>query len=399
MEKQVYRKAGKRPQPRAGALLALFILLVFGFAVYNVFSPKRETSELENRRLAQLPAPSAKTLLNGQWADDLATYLQDQVAFRDFWIDLESAVNSLLFAKTEESDILLGKDGWMFTKLFTVSQETQTQLQKNLDAVTAFAARHPGHVTFLLAPSASVIYPEMLPAGAPMADEDAMLDDIFAQVGAAAQVIDLRPVFTAAKDEYLYFKTDHHWTPQGAHLAYQQFCALKGLTPFDAAAHETATVEDFYGTHYSAARRWDVQPDHITYYPLDNPMTVYQIDGEAAYTPLYTEPLINTEKFATRDKYAAFLDGNNGYSTIEGDGEGSILVIKDSYANSFVPYLTANYAKIGVVDLRNFSYGLDSTIEAEGYDEVLVLYNFQTFIADKRVVYIDRPTTLTGADE
>ena len=128
-------------------------------------------------------------------------------------------------------------------------------------------------------------------------------------------------------------------------------------------------------------------------------MTVYQIDGEAAYTPLYTEPLINTEKFATRDKYAAFLDGNNGYSTIEGDGEGSILVIKDSYANSFVPYLTANYAKIGVVDLRNFSYGLDSTIEAEGYDEVLVLYNFQTFIADKRVVYIDRPTTLTGADE
>ena len=80
-------------QPRAGALLALFILLIFGFAVYNVFSPKRETSELENRRLAQLPAPSAKTLLNGQWADDLATYLQDQVAFRDFWIDLESAVS------------------------------------------------------------------------------------------------------------------------------------------------------------------------------------------------------------------------------------------------------------------------------------------------------------------
>ena len=117
------------------------------------------------------------------------------------------------------------------------------------------------------------------------------------------------------------------------------------------------------------------------------------------FSPDADFPLINTEKFATRDKYAAFLDGNNGYSTIEGDGEGSILVIKDSYANSFVPYLTANYAKIGVVDLRNFSYGLDSTIEAEGYDEVLVLYNFQTFIADKRVVYIDRPTTLTGADE
>ena len=116
--------------------------------------------------------------------------------------------------------------------------------------------------------------------------------------------------------------------------------------------------------------------------------------GEAAYEPERTENLINADKFATRDKYAAFLDGNNGYSTIEGNGTGSILVVKDSYANSFIPYLTANYAKIGVVDFRNFKYGLDSTIEKEGYDEVLVLYNFQTFIADTNLIYITRPTTL-----
>ena len=104
--------------------------------------------------------------------------------------------------------------------------------------------------------------------------------------------------------------------------------------------------------------------------------------------------MVNTDKLSTRDKYGAFLDGNNGYSVIEGDGEGSILVVKDSYANSFVPYLTANYAKIGVVDFRNFAYGLDSTIEAEGYDQILILYNFQTFLSDSHVIYIDRPTTL-----
>ena len=92
-------------------------------------------------------------------------------------------------------------------------------------------------------------------------------------------------------------------------------------------------------------------------------------NGETQYTARVTEPIVNTEKLATRDKYAAFLDGNNGYSVIEGDGEDSILVVKDSYANCFVPFLTANYAKIGVVDLRNFSYGLDTTIESEGYDD------------------------------
>ena len=111
--------------------------------------------------------------------------------------------------------------------------------------------------------------------------------------------------------------------------------------------------------------------------------------------PETTENIVNMQKFNTRDKYAAFLDGNNGYSTIEGRGTGSILVVKDSYANSFVPYLTENYAKIGVVDFRNFKYGLDSTIEKEGYDEVLVLYNFQTFIADTNLIYISRPSTLS----
>lgn len=398
MARYIHRKAGRETGARPGTVLALFLFLLVGFSVLNFFWPKRDMSDLENRKLAQLPSFSIKTLLNGDFLQDFSTYMQDQVAFRDTWIDLESAFNNLAFGKVEESNILLGKDGWMFTKLFDVSPDTQKQLSKNLDAVTNFASRHPGKVTFLLAPSASVIYPEKLPVGAPMVDENAMLDDIFSQVSSSADVLDLRDVFTREKDEYLYYKTDHHWTTQGAYLAYQQFCQLKGLTPFDTAARESVSIPDFYGTHYSAARRWDVQPDVITYYPLDNPMTIYDITGETQYSARKTETMVNTEKFQTRDKYAAFLDGNNGYSVIEGNGEGSILVVKDSYANCFVPFLTENYAKIGVVDLRNFSYGLDSTIESEGYDQVLILYNFQTFIADNRVVYLDRPTTLTSAE-
>lgn len=398
MSRYIHRKAGRDTGARPGALLALFIFLLVGFSVLNLFWPKRDMSELENRKLAQFPAFSVKALLNGTWFGDLSEYVQDQVAFRDGLIDLESAFNNLVFAKTEEGGILLGKDGWMFTKLFDISDSTQKQLDKNLQAVTSFASRHPGKVTFLLAPSASVIYPEMLPAGAPMVDENAMLNDIFAQVSSTADVIDMRPVFTQQKEQYLYYKTDHHWTTQGAYLAYEQFCQLKGLSPFDTNAYQAESVPGFYGTHYSATRRWNVQPDTITYYPLDNPMTIFDIGAETEYTPRTTESMINTEKFGTRDKYAAFLDGNNGYSVIEGNGEGSILVVKDSYANCFVPFLTANYEKIGVVDLRNFSYGLDSTIESEGYDQILILYNFQTFIADNRVVYMDRPTTLTKSE-
>lgn len=392
MSKVVYRKSGRR----AGVpLLAASALLLLGLAIANLVWPKRDMIELENRKAAQFPAFSVEALLDGRWQSGFARWMQDQFLLRDAWINTQRAADEIVFQKAEEGGILLGKDQWMFTKLFTIDDATRQQTAKNVQAVAEFAARYPGKVTFLLAPSASVIYPEALPAGAPMADENALLDDIFAQVGESAAVIDLREPFTARRDEYLYFKTDHHWTTNGAYRAYEQFCALKGLTPFDRDAHEAVTVEDFQGTHYSATRLWNVKNDTITYYPLPNQMTIYNITGEAQYEPMTTENLINTDKFATRDKYAAFLDGNNGYSVIEGDGEGSILVVKDSYANSFIPYLTANYEKIGVVDFRNFKYGLDSTIEREGYDEVLILYNFQTFIADTDLIYISRPTTLS----
>ncbi len=395
MSKVVYRKAGRR------AIYPLVIfgaVLLFGGTLLNLFWPKRTQIELENRKAAQFPAFSIEGLLDGSWQSSFATWMQDQFVLRDQWINAQRATDEIVFQKVEEGGILIGKDQWMFTKLFTVDDSTQKQLDKNVQAVSDFAAKYPGKVTFLLAPSASVIYSEELPAGAPMVDENAMLDEIFSEIGQNADVLDLRDVFTANKDQYLYFKTDHHWTPLGAYLAYQQFCTRKGLTPFDYATRESATVEDFQGTHYSATRLWNVENDSITYSPLENPMTIFRITGEAQYEPETTENLINTEKFSTRDKYAAFLDGNNGYSVIEGNGTGSILVVKDSYANSFIPYLTENYAKIGVVDFRNFKYGLDSTIAQEGYDQILILYNFQTFIADTNLIYISRPSTIqTGS--
>ena len=394
--KETYHAAkGKKSRGIVGyASLILFFALLFGFSVLNVFWPKRTLSELENRKLAQLPSFSWNALFSGDLFEDFSSYVQDQVAFRDGWIDLQSDFNALCLQKVEQNGILLGKDHWMFTKNFGTPDTKQ--LDKNVKAVAEFGTRYPGRVTFLLAPSASVIYPEELPFAAPMVDENSMLDDIFAAVSPSASVIDLRPVYTAAKEDYLYYRTDHHWTTHGAYLAYQQFCALKGLTTFDLSAHEAVEVPDFYGTHYSSTRFWNVEPDTITYYPLDNPMTVYQVNGEADFSTAETANMIDTAKFDTRDKYAAFLGDNNGYSVIEGDGEGSILVIKDSYANSFVPYLTANYAKIGVIDFRNYSFGPDSIIEQEGYDQILVLYNFQTFLTDTKVIYLNRPSSLSN---
>ena len=369
----------------------LFFLFIFGFMIVDATYPTREFSELENTKLSQRPAFSFSALMNNEWTADYASYIKDQVAFRDAWIDLQSRSESLLFQKAELGGMLMGKDNMMFTRMFALKRTEQKQLPANISAVEQFAARHPGQVTFLLAPSASVIYSDYLPFHAPMLDESGYLDEIFSRVEAAgANILDLRGLFTEHRDEYLYYRTDHHWTTHGAYLAYTAFCRQQGLVPFVTAAHQAVEVENFYGTSYSASRAWNAVPDILTYYELPNQMTIYNTPAEGVYETASTGKMYNYDALSTRDKYAVFLHGNPGYSVIEGDGEGSILVVKDSYANSFIPFLTANYAKVGVVDFRNFPYGLDGLMQNEGYEQVLILYNFQTFKSDGKLYTLNR---------
>lgn len=360
-------------------LLVLFFLFIFCFMIADGLWPKRAESELERRKLAQFPDFSFSSLVKNEWTAKYGEYTKDQVIVRDSWLKAQSLCESLLFQKEEIGGAMIGKNDALFTKMFALTPTEEKLLQKNTTLVQQFIEKFPGQVTFLLAPSSSVINAEELPANTPMLDENARLDGIFSTVS-EADSLDLRDSFTAAKDDVqLYYDTDHHWTSYGAYLAYQQFCQLRGLTPMEVTESDYTIVPDFYGTTYSKALYWKSKPDSIAYLDLPNAMTVWNVSPTFELTENFTATMYDKSKLEQGDKYAMFLYGNNGYSTIEGDGEGSILVVKDSYANSFIPYLTANYARIGVIDPRGFGLSVADFAQQEGYDEVLLLFNFQSF--------------------
>lgn len=360
-------------------LLVLFFLFIFCFMIADGLWPKRAESDLERRDLAQFPKFSFSSLVKNEWTAKYGEYTKDQVIERDSWLKAQSLCESLLFRKEEIGGAMIGKNDALFTKMFALTPTEEKLLQKNTTLVQQFIEKFPGQVTFLLAPSSSVINAEELPANTPMLDENARLDTIFSTVG-EANSLDLREPFTAAKDDVqLYYDTDHHWTSYGAYLAYQQFCQMRGLTPMEVSESDYTTVPGFYGTTYSKALYWKSKPDTIAYLDLPNAMTVWNVSPTFELTENFTATMYDKSKLETGDKYAMFLYGNNGYSTIEGDGEGSILVVKDSYANSFIPYLTANYARIGVIDPRGFGLSVADFAQQEGYDEVLLLFNFQSF--------------------
>ena len=367
-------------------VLILFSVFFVGMFLLDCVTPDRTVSELENTTLTQRPKVTAQILSSAglnRFFNDYTQYTKDQIPGRDAWISLQSFVETALLQKTQSGGILLGDKGQMFDRTYGLVSSEERTLPRNIAAVASLAARCPGKVYVMVAPAASSIYPEQVPAHAPLLQEESYLSQIQAAVEQAGGVyLPLKDALSAHKDEYIYYRTDHHWTTQGAYYAYSELCSALGLEPFDRAAHTAVDVPDFYGTFYSRARTWNAQPDTLTYYDLDNPLTIYTVTGPGMPTEGQTTGLYDLDKLDVYDKYAAFLHGNNGLSRVEGDGEGRILVIKDSYANSFVPFLTANYAQIDVVDLRNYNYGLDGLIAENGYDQILVLYSFDSFKSD-----------------
>jgi hypothetical protein len=367
-------------------VLVLFSLFFMGLFVLDIATPDRARSELENTTLTQRPTLALNSLsattLN-RYFSNYTQYVKDQVFARDAWISLQSFCETTLLQKTENGGILIGKESMQFPRTYSLLSSETRNLPKNIAALQSLVTRYPNKVNALIVPSASSIYPENVPLSAPLLDEDSYIDEIAAAVTeAGGTFVDVRDTLTAHKSEYIYYRTDHHWTTTGAYYAYEQLCGTLGLSPFDRTSAEAKSVDRFYGTHYSKSRLWNTVPDIITYYDLPNTLTVYTVSGADQFTPTSVTGLYDTEKFDVYDKYAAFIYGNNGYSRIDGDGTGSILVIKDSYANSFVPYLTANYKNIDIIDFRNFNYGLDALIAANNYDQILVLYSFDSFKSD-----------------
>ena len=183
------------------------------------------------------------------------------------------------------------------------------------------------------------------------------------------------------RDDYIYYRTDHHWTTYGAYLAVCAYAGERGMTPPPLEAIDSQKVPNFYGTYFSKAKKAGAKADVITYYEVPvRSVTVADEERDGLY---------DLQKFETRDKYAAFLWGNNNRTVIESDQnlnkvEGKktrVLLIKDSYGNCFAPFLCYLYDEVVIADLRYLPKASD-LMEDGQYDDVLLMYNFESLASD-----------------
>ena len=369
--------------------LTLFILVL---TIADIAVPDKDIAEIENKVLSHIPALNTASLRNGTWTKDYGVYVQDQFVMRDLWITAHSALETEVLRKVETGGMLLDtKSGMQYSRLFGLTDTETLQWEKNSSAFAAFCGRHDG-ITVMFVPSASQLKGTPLPAGAPSVDENALMDSLLNMLPDNVRAIDLRKIMAdSSGSAQVFYRNDHHWTTDGAELAYRAFCDEKAVIPDISLRREQP---GFMGTSYSKSRWVHAQPDSLVWYDLPAEMTIYQTEGENRFTEKSQGSLYNPEALASYDKYAFFLHGNNGYSRIKGSGEGKILLIKDSFANCFVPFLTESYETTDVIDLRNYQYSPDSLIDSEKYDEILILYGLQTLFTDTSIINLNRPTTI-----
>lgn len=360
-----------------------FFLFIFLFTAVDLVKPDREYSEFENKYLTQRPEFTLASFLNNEWTSKYETYLNDQFVLRDDWITLKSICESMLL-KIENNGIAYGADGYLFEKFTTLTGDSLAQFERNVGYEKTFIDTYGETVpiTFTIIPNAYMILPEKLPEGLTQVDQAAYTAPIYEAVGDKAQVVDFTGALTAHKDEYIFYRTDHHWTTLGAYYAYAAYAESLGMEPVALDSLSGIEVPDFYGTYFSKAKKFDAVADTITYYPIADAGVI--IDGQEA------DGYYDLSKFEVRDKYAAFLRGNNGYTVIksgvreapEGQEPSKILVIKDSYANSFVPFLLYNFDEVHVVDLRYSAVSMKELLSTENFDQVLLMYNFMNLVTD-----------------
>lgn len=360
-----------------------FVIILSSFLVATVIMEDREYSAIENRYLEQKPEFSWEALVSGEYMKKMETYLADQVALKDSLVTLKTDAEQIL-NRQGTNGVYFGKKG-QYVKAY---QPDEQKYEQNLSFIRSFvdAYQEQYHMAFVLAPNVQSIYTDVLPSDIVMGNADAdraKAETLFSDI----TFVDPTEVLRAHKKEYLYFKTDHHWTMRGAYYGYAALAEAMGWNSMEPEDYDIETVHSsFYGSLYSKAP--------LTWAKKDKVEVFYNVLGKYRITfedGSHVNSLFVNSNLYVKDKYTYFLDGNHSFSRIQSNSKSQkkALVFKDSYSHVMLPFIADQYAVIDVVDLRYYREDIPKLLEEGGYDDILFIYNLDFITSDDNFVWLN----------
>lgn len=213
-------------------------------------------------------------------------------------------------------------------------------------------------------------------------DQSKAINYIYSSINAINPNVKTVNVFDALKlhnNDYIYFRTDHHWTQLGAYYAYDEFCKAKGITTVPLTDFDKKSYPGFLGSFYNdlPSDAMSSNPDTVdAYFPKANTTLSYTDASGNVYTDW---PVIQDgTTYDTENLYLIFCAADQPYEEIVNsdltDGS-SCIVIKESFGNVFIPFLTNHYQTVYVVDYRYYNGDISDLAHEKGVDDVILVNN------------------------
>ena len=375
--------------------IAIFLVLVFGLTAASLLKKPVEFSENENRYLAQMPEFSLDSLFSSdedkKFTSLYETFITDQFVMRDQWIRLKTYTERATF-KQDIKNVFFCSDDYLIEN-YPAGDFTSQTAANNISVLGQFVEQYQeklgeNGVRVMITPTASQILKDKLPPFAYPYDQQAFLDSVRSAVGENVY-LDAAATLSGHKNEYIFYRTDHHWTARGAFYAYQLWADSLGLEPWQEKDFNITEVSDsFLGTVYSKVN-FPNKADSILCYQPESAKMNYRL---TAFNGTSRDSLYVPSALEGKDKYTFYTGQNDPLISIQSSGpEGTVergrklLIVKDSYAHSFVPFAANHFEETFMVDLRYYNQPLSQLIEEKGITDILVLYNTENFATDTSI--------------
>ena len=347
-------------------LLIIIFIITISFSILFIINKKEKYSEIENRYLSDFNI------------NNIEEYIRDYFPYKIDLITLKNKIE-LYSGKTLINDVYVAKDNYLIQKF-----NTNDKRDAIIRAINNFSNKVP-NIDVMFVPDSILINEDKLDYHLNIL-EDQEISYLYSNINTNTINIINELKKENNKNNNIYYKSDHHWTTYGAFVAYQKYFYEKNKQPFNLEDFNIKKVSDsFQGTSSSLVLGLS-QNDDIYIFERPTELRVNYV-----YENKITSTLYNYDYLNKKDKYSMFLDNNHALIEIENNmvkDNSNILIIKNSYANAFVPFIVNHFNKTYVIDPRYYSLNISDYIKEKNINEVLILFNIKNMYDDMSIIKI-----------
>lgn len=383
---------------RSKLTISVFVITLVIFAYIGIFAPKDYASvREENREMAQMPKFCAETVFDGSFSKDFENYLADNVGFRGKFTTLAAKINMYKGITSRYGTLVsvnkgLGVGDSTNGSLIILDDKIMEIYNKNDEAAEFYAQTLNGYAEAI--PENVNIYSMLIPTQSEFEcpqtgdSQKNTIDFIYSSIDGRINKIDVYDSLKENMDDYIYFRTDHHWTQRGAYIGYCKFVEATGMKPVNLGDLTAEKRSGFLGYLYNQANNPVMKKyaDEIEWFTRKENFTVSVNDKDENGEYIdYETKMYNIPPDSEAPKYNIFMGGDHSYLKVETDVKNgrTVCVIKDSYGNALLPLLTNSYENVIAVDPRSYNGKVAELVVNENVDDLLILnYTFTTTFTD-----------------